>query len=173
MELTDRQLAVSQRYGNSFVLALADLDLFKTVNDTYGHHAGDRVLRHFSLTCGKNLRESDIVGRIGGEEFAIMLPNASLAEAQVIIERLRMAVAEADIDVGQSSPIGVTVSFGLADWFPEDSDVNSLLRRADAALYEAKKNGRNRVCVAKEEFSPPGERQGQRTLQATSQRGLP
>jgi diguanylate cyclase (GGDEF)-like protein len=148
MELMDRQLVMSQRYGNPFVLALADIDCFKTVNDTYGHHVGDGVLKHFTAACRKYLRKSDILSRIGGEEFAILLPNASLAEAQAVMKRVTIAIEEADIDIGQSTPLKITTSFGLADWSSVDKGVDAFFRRADLAMYEAKHRGRNLVCVS-------------------------
>ena len=148
MGLIEQQVLMSQRYKNPFVLALADIDLFKRVNDTFGHDAGDRALKYFTATCRSHLRESDILSRIGGEEFAILLPNASLPEARAVMERVRMAIEEVDIDIGQSLPIKITASFGLANWSFRDKGVDALLGRADTAMYEAKHQGRNRVCVS-------------------------
>ena len=148
MELAERELKRFRRYGSPISLALVDLDLFKSINDTHGHQVGDRVLQDFAAVCRQTLRDSDIFGRIGGEEFAILLPSTGIGEAKEVVERVRKAVAAASLPNGAAAPLKVTASFGMVDPTGEDDDLGSLLRRADAALYQAKEKGRNQVCIA-------------------------
>jgi diguanylate cyclase (GGDEF)-like protein len=146
MELAEREFARAMRYGKPFALVVADLDFFKKINDTYGHHVGDDILRKFSEICTITLRNSDVIGRTGGEEFAFLLPNTSLSEAQGIFERLKNSIETYDAEVGLAVPVRFTASFGLTILSPEDTGMIDLFRRADEALYEAKDSGRNR-CV--------------------------
>ena len=148
MELAERELKRFRRYGSPISLALVDLDLFKSINDTHGHQVGDRVLQDFAAVRRQTLRDSDIFGRIGGEEFAILLPSTGIGEAKEVVERVRKAVAAASLPNGAAAPLKVTASFGMVDPTGEDDDLGSLLRRADAALYQAKEKGRNQVCIA-------------------------
>jgi diguanylate cyclase (GGDEF)-like protein len=154
MELADWEFARGMRYGEPFAFALADLDFFKKINDTHGHHAGDRVLKEFGAICRKTLRSSDIVGRIGGEEFALLLPNTTLPVAHHIVDRLRAAVEAGDAVAAQASPVQFTASFGLTTFSSGDTDMSDLFRRADEALYAAKASGRNKVCVVALETGP-------------------
>lgn len=147
IELAEHELARALRYGNPFSLAVVDLDLFKGINDKHGHHTGDLVLQQFCHTCRQALRDADILGRIGGEEFAILLTNTPLSEAREVVERVRKRVAEQPVMVA-GAPLHFTASFGLSSWSPADETVSDLLRTSDAALYRAKEEGRNRVCVA-------------------------
>jgi diguanylate cyclase (GGDEF)-like protein len=147
MSMIDRELARSHRYGTPFSLAIVDLDRFKDVNDKYGHQVGDRVLKRFSEVCQSALRDSDTVGRVGGEEFALLLPNTQLNEATEVVERARKAIESAEIPTMENSNIRFTASFGLTAYRSADDDTTSLFRRADDALYEAKSTGRNRVCA--------------------------
>jgi diguanylate cyclase (GGDEF)-like protein len=153
MELADWEFARGMRYGAPFAFALSDLDFFKKINDTHGHHAGDQVLKEFGDICRKTLRNSDIVGRWGGEEFALLLPNTTLPVACHIVDRLRAAVEASDSVVEQALPIKFTASFGLTTFFSGDCDMRDLIRRADEALYSAKESGRNKVCVVHLETS--------------------
>ena len=129
---------------------MIDIDFFKKVNDTYGHAAGDEVLRSVAGIIKEHLRESDIPSRYGGEEFAVLLPYTKLDEAKIVGERLRKAVEDAIISVNQDSvdkkDINVTISMGLAEYNREESG-EELFERADKALYDAKTGGRNRVCT--------------------------
>jgi diguanylate cyclase (GGDEF)-like protein len=136
-----------QRTGQAFAVVVLDLDHFKHVNDSLGHAVGDEVLVQTAQRLLAQARKSDSVARIGGEEFLVLMPEANGAGALAAAERLRRAIADLPYDhTGQ--PLVVTVSIGLAEAGPEDVDVLAPLRRADAALYEAKRNGRNRVVVA-------------------------
>ncbi len=146
-----RQLSAAARYRFSFWVVAADLDHFKTVNDTYGHEAGDTVLKTFSQILRANSRSSDICGRIGGEEFLSVITHASKQNAQLVVERIRAALEETRF-VFDGRNLVVTASFGLAG--VEGSNLplfGELVARADAALYSAKRRGRNRVEVADSE----------------------
>lgn len=150
IELAERELKRSQRYGNPFALAVIDLDLFKTVNDTYGHSVGDKVLKRFCELCRAALRDSDIIGRIGGEEFAIMLPDTKLATAQEVMERIRGNIELAVVQLEKDVALRFTASFGLTTSEIGEAQLATLLRYADEALYQAKNSGRNRVCAYQE-----------------------
>lgn len=129
---------------------MTDIDFFKSVNDTYGHAAGDLVLKTVSRIIKLQLRDYDIAGRYGGEEFAVLLPFTKLEEAKMVAERLRKAVENKKIDISKintESPqknISVTISLGVAEYNNGDSE-DTLLQNADKALYKAKESGRNRV----------------------------
>ena len=149
-ELAEQELARVQRYRHPLSLVMLDLDHFKEVNDTHGHEVGDRVLEALAATCRHVLREIDVVGRMGGEEFAILLPETAGPQAFEVAERLREAIALASIDIGAEQPLRVTASLGVATYVEADQWVDTLLRRADRALYEAKRLGRNSTCQARE-----------------------
>ena len=140
-----RELSRGRRYQTPVALAIVDLDFFKAVNDQYGHQVGDLVLRRFCDISRRALREIDLVGRIGGEEFAILLPSTGLTEAVEVVERLRAAVAAAEFDTPKGERLRVTASFGVAAHAGDDDTLDALLRRADEALYDAKHAGRNAV----------------------------
>jgi diguanylate cyclase (GGDEF)-like protein len=142
----DTECARSQRYGHPLTLALLDADYFKRINDKYGHPVGDEVLRAFARTCDAVIREVDFVGRLGGEEFAICMPETDIGTANQVSERLRRGIESVVVRSGGHRAT-VTVSIGLAELGPDDS-APSLLRRVDDALYRAKAAGRNRVQVA-------------------------
>lgn len=130
----------SQRHGNPLSLIMYDLDHFKRINDSFGHSVGDEVLRTVSEIARQTVRDTDLVGRWGGEEFMVLLPQTPLVDAAVLAERLRQAVD----DYHFPSVRHVTASFGVAGFRPEDA-LDRLLLRVDKALYRAKENGRNRV----------------------------
>lgn len=136
-----------ERYQQPVTLMLIDLDHFKKVNDNYGHGAGDKVLQSFTDRTLAQLREVDLLGRLGGEEFAVLLPHTTEADAQVVAERIRKALADAPVIVGSDS-IAVTMSAGLAEYTAADSSPDKWLARADEALYQAKAAGRNSIVVA-------------------------
>jgi diguanylate cyclase (GGDEF)-like protein len=144
LEQLKRFLMVYLRYNqNSFSVVMFDIDFFKKVNDTYGHLAGDFVLKELSVLIKSLIRESDIFGRFGGEEFILILPETKIVGALKLAERLRKAVENHDfIFNGQKIPI--TISLGVTSVSKTDS-VESLFDRCDMALYEAKRKGRNRV----------------------------
>ena len=137
--MAERELSRVQRHQLPMALAMLDLDHFKAVNDTYGHEVGDRVLKKFAEICRKSLRSIDLMGRIGGEEFAIVFPETSINRALEVVERLREAVATTEIPLDNGLPIQITVSLGLASFDKSDVNIDVLLNRADQALYEAKR----------------------------------
>ncbi len=141
LELVDEELDRAERYGHGFCVLMLDLDHFKDVNDRYGHQAGDALLQAFSAEVAGLLRSSDRFGRMGGEEFAILLPETDLAEAAVMAERIRAATGELTIPTIAVPPC--TVSIGGAAWQQGDT-TDTLLARADHHLYAAKAAGRNR-----------------------------
>lgn len=148
LELADRELARVRRYESPLSLAMLDLDRFKDINDTYGHKVGDTVLGQFAKACREALRESDIMGRMGGEEFAILFPETTLPDAVDVAERLRETVAATRIPLEHGLPIQVTVSIGVASFASGDANIDVFMNRADGALYEAKHGGRNRTAEA-------------------------
>lgn len=132
----------------SLACIMLDLDHFKFINDTWGHHAGDAVLVTASRIMMENARQYDEVGRYGGEEFAVLLPGVTLDTAAAIAERLRQKISEAAVNI-DGHTISVTASLGVACYpAPDINDLNDLLKAADAALYQAKTGGRNRVKLA-------------------------
>ena len=146
-ELAEHELSRARRYGHPVSAIMLDVDHFKQVNDTYGHAAGDQVLRAVAERCGDNIRDIDILGRYGGEEFAIILPATDLTVAQIAAERLRRCIADVPVPTDKGD-LTVTISLGVASSAQDDEDVAALLNRADAAMYAAKQAGRNRVVVA-------------------------
>jgi diguanylate cyclase (GGDEF)-like protein/PAS domain S-box-containing protein len=142
-EVLRRELERAQRHARPLAVAMVDADHFKNINDTYGHQTGDEVLRAISERCGLMLRANDVFGRYGGEEFIVVFPETDLPHARAVAERLRAAVAEVPIKVGDHA-LGVTVSIGLAALASGEGG-NELLQRVDAALYAAKQDGRNLV----------------------------
>ncbi|MFA5628381.1 MAG: diguanylate cyclase [Thiohalomonadaceae bacterium] len=129
---------------------MLDLDHFKLVNDTYGHAAGDAVLRHVAKLMQENIRNIDIPGRLGGEEFAILLPGIQSSEAFKTAERLRQIIASTPTILGDGTSISLTISIGISDILREDSQADTPLSRADKALYHAKQTGRNRTVLVKD-----------------------
>ncbi len=140
----DGEAERARRYGSALAVILFDLDHFKQINDRHGHAAGDRVLRMVGEEVRRALRPADCVGRWGGEEFVVLLPQTVLAGAVEVAERLRYLVSGLRSEAGPLS-----ASFGVAEWVPTDN-LGTLVRRADGALYKAKQAGRNRVVAATE-----------------------
>lgn len=139
----DFALALAQRSGRPLSLISIDVDHFKQVNDTYGHAQGDVVLKGLAHTLQESLRSSDLVARLGGEEFVALLPDTDLAGAMNVAEELRLTIADQQHEV-----VGrIFVSLGVSTLRPGEKTATALLERADAALYDAKRQGRNRVCV--------------------------
>lgn len=147
METLAREFKRSDRSGTPFALVMLDIDHFKPVNDTYGHQCGDEVLVEISNLLRRHLREYDLAARYGGEEFAMVLPEADLQTAIQVAERLRKSAAELRF-TGEMCKLSLTVSLGIG-CAPSAliESVDDLIRLADDALYQAKKNGRNRVQV--------------------------
>jgi len=139
-----RELERAKRAKNHLFVMLLDIDHFKQINDQYGHAVGDKALIQLVLTCKSTLRKTDVLARIGGEEFAILSPADDAAEAMTLAERLRENVMTITV-AAAASVLSFTVSIGVADAYPGENTVTGVLARADQALYEAKRSGRNRV----------------------------
>jgi diguanylate cyclase (GGDEF)-like protein len=142
IRLIENEKERTARVGNLFCLCLLDIDHFKRINDTYGHQAGDTVLREFAATVQRQIRDSDSFGRYGGEEFLLMLPETSIDEALALAERVRANIAR--LGFSELPELAVTVSIGVAE-FRIDESIAQTVARADEALYQAKSGGRNRV----------------------------
>jgi diguanylate cyclase (GGDEF)-like protein len=146
MEAFGGEIGRAERFGGTLTLVLADIDDFKRINDQFGHHVGDEALRRFAGLLTAELREIDVAGRLGGEEFAVLLPETDLEGALVAAERIRRAVEESELALSEAVRIRFTASLGVASY--EGDPADRLLRRADAALYQAKADGKNRVSAA-------------------------
>src|SRR5262249_26018815 len=146
MALAEAEWVRYQRYGRQMSLVMLDIDFFKKVNDTYGHAAGDRVIIQVADICRTNKRASDVLARIGGEEFVLLLPETDSAGARIQAERLRELVSEWAIAI-EGGSVAVTVSVGVSEIRRDMTGIKELLREGDTALYEAKHTGRNRVCL--------------------------
>jgi diguanylate cyclase (GGDEF)-like protein len=138
----------TQRYNLNVCVMMIDIDHFKKVNDTWGHAVGDEAIRQVAFMTRDQCRAVDVVARIGGEEFAVLLPQTDAAGGLSMAERLREAVAGRALSLAGGQTLNVSISVGLAEMTPQDGDLYHLLARADAALYEAKQLGRNRVRLA-------------------------
>jgi diguanylate cyclase (GGDEF)-like protein len=141
-----REIARCTRYGYPLSLIMIDIDKFKHLNDTLGHAAGDCALQAFTSRVKKMLRCQDLLARMGGDEFVIMLPDTSASAGAVIAERIRQAIETLEVPF-ESGPIRFTVSAGIAQLDPAQDDWEDLSRNADAALYDAKQHGRNSVAA--------------------------
>lgn len=154
-ERIKQEVSSAKRQKRNLCAIMTDIDYFKNVNDTYGHAAGDLVLKTVSGVIKHQLRDYDIAGRYGGEEFAIILPYTKIEEAQMVAQRLRRAVEKTKIDISKVNAdinenlIGVTISLGISEYKSGDNE-KILLQKADKALYKAKENGRNRAEVYEE-----------------------
>jgi diguanylate cyclase (GGDEF)-like protein/PAS domain S-box-containing protein len=148
-ELFHHELARTHRTDQPMAMLMVDIDYFKFVNDHYGHPIGDQILILLSDELQKNLRETDILCRYGGEEFAVLLPETNLQTAKNIAERLRINIANKPFDV-PSMEVNITISIGVS-WMPgKIASIETLIERADEAMYQAKRSGRNMVCVFNE-----------------------
>lgn len=160
-ELSANAISLANRTEQPLVVAMFDIDFFKQVNDNFGHDAGDQVLRTFSQIMMDVFRDYDIVGRIGGEEFAVCLPNTSSSDAYIACERLREQVEQSHIKIASEqnidSVINITVSVGLVLAGNDYLTIDELLKQADSALYFAKENGRNQVIDVKTITTPNDE----------------
>lgn len=144
LEGAERDVLRASRYDAPIALIMLDLDHFKVINDTHGHPVGDQVLVALAAVLLKTMREVDIVGRLGGEEFAILMPDTAVEAAVQAAERIRQAVEAMTLEVA-GQRIACTASFGISAFHPDDGSINDMLSRADRALYRAKRLGRNRV----------------------------
>ncbi|MCV6625161.1 MAG: GGDEF domain-containing protein, partial [Cellvibrionaceae bacterium] len=147
-QLGQRYLSRSQTDGGAFSLILLDVDHFKAINDNYGHSAGDRLLQDIAETCSNTSRPADIVGRIGGEEFLMLLPETNLNEARTVAERIRRNIERLPLPgAGLKNPRhAISASFGIASSELPAEQFEDLVNAADQAMYRAKASGRNRVC---------------------------
>lgn len=159
-----RTLALALRHRHALSCIMLDLDHFKAVNDGHGHPVGDRVLAETAAICRTELRTSDAFGRVGGEEFAVLLPHTDLASAMTVAGKLRAAIARLEIAT-PNGPLRLSASFGVAALDPSVTDLDALLRNADAALYAAKAGGRDR-CVAWQTEPQPQRAPRRRVLKA-------
>ena len=154
-ERIKQEVSGAKRQKRNLCTIMTDIDYFKNVNDTYGHAAGDLALKNVSSVIKHQLRDYDIAGRYGGEEFAIILPYTKIEEAQMVAQRLRRAVENTKIDISKVNTdtdekiIGVTISLGISEYKTGDNE-KTLLQKADKALYKAKESGRNRAEVYEE-----------------------
>ena len=146
-EVFRSELRRYERYGDALSIILIDADHFKRLNDAFGHVAGDAALRAIAEVCERSVRATDVVGRFGGEEFIIVLPHTTAADAAVVAERIRGALNDNGI-LWQGLELDVTLSLGVAEAHPGADTFDSLLTAADQALYDAKRAGRDRVSVA-------------------------
>jgi diguanylate cyclase (GGDEF)-like protein len=147
-DIANSFFSLVQRDKTQLAILILDIDYFKSINDTYGHVAGDKVLKHLVQTVQKCLRKSDIFARYGGEEFIILLPDADINAAQNVAQKIRTTVQNTPFIFKNGEQIPITVSIGCSQFQRDDTDLNDIIARADSALYAAKKNGRNRVEIA-------------------------
>ena len=148
IERTEIELYRKERYGREFSLIMFDIDYFKYINDKFGHNAGDLVLKEIANICRSVLREVDIIGRIGGEEFAILLPETDIVQATLVAERLRVSISNGKVFPNLNEEVKFAASFGVTFTKDANKSINELLNQADNALYKAKNSGRNRVVVS-------------------------
>jgi diguanylate cyclase (GGDEF)-like protein/PAS domain S-box-containing protein len=148
LELSGHELARARRHVTEVSVLMLDLDHFKAINDEYGHPVGDLVLQRLIQVCQATLRGEDLVGRLGGEEFAVLLPETGHSKALEVAERLCLAIADSAVALEGHPLLHFTASIGVATMAPDDFGISALLGRADRALYDAKNAGRNRVVAA-------------------------
>jgi diguanylate cyclase (GGDEF)-like protein/PAS domain S-box-containing protein len=147
LDKSEDVICMMKRYQRPVSMMIADLDNFKMINDNYGHHAGDLALKAFAEICLGEIRESDIFGRLGGEEFGLMLPETTIQEAHVLAERILSATNALEISL-DGKAIRFTVSIGLIELDADDTSLNKVMHRADLAMYQAKAQGRNQIVTA-------------------------
>jgi diguanylate cyclase (GGDEF)-like protein len=149
MERAELELNRTKRFNNALSVLMMDIDFFKRINDRHGHKVGDAALIKLAEVSRQSLREIDLIGRVGGEEFAILLPQTGLELAVEVAERMRLALANTEVALLEGGvALQFTVSIGVSCLSSTDDTLDMLLAQADKALYEAKNSGRNRVCVA-------------------------
>lgn len=141
-----KEISRSLRKHIKLSVLIIDIDFFKKINDTYGHQIGDKALKHFVLEASKTLRDEDLIGRIGGEEFAVLLPDTKVDDAYIIANRLRQKIEKSLLEVS-GFKIQYTVSVGVESLKDKGISLSVLMNNADKALYKAKENGRNRVEI--------------------------
>jgi len=144
-EVLEKEASRCRRYDRTFALVCFDIDHFKKINDSFGHLAGDAVLRQLGALVKKKVRRDDVVSRIGGEEFAVVLPEINRDGAVALANKLRELVERTQFRF-EGTRVDVTISLGVAQWGPDVREASELLKLADEKLYDAKRSGRNRVC---------------------------
>lgn len=149
MSMVEYELSRGYRYKSNLALAIIDIDFFKRINDEYGHLAGDNALKAFCSVCKDTLRTMDVIARVGGEEFAIMLPNTTISEGKEVLERVRFAIENHVVQISDRTTLKFTASFGVTAtrMDSELTTMDNLFRKADAALYQSKNSGRNRITA--------------------------
>jgi diguanylate cyclase (GGDEF)-like protein len=147
LELADVEYRRAQRSGETMSIVVLDVDHFKVINDTWGHASGDEVLRRLAMVLRDNVRRIDVVGRLGGEEFAVLMPGANEERAAEVMERICQLIRFEEIDLPDGL-VTLTVSAGIAETNPWSESIDDALARADAAMYRAKYDGRDRFVVA-------------------------
>jgi len=147
-EQGERELRRFTRYGKPFSLMVIDIDDFKNINDSYGHSEGDNVLQKLVALVASQVRQSDVFGRTGGDEFCLLLIETHIAVAVEIAERIRTTCSECRLNAGTGAPIHFSVSVGLVESSKNDANIGNIYSRADTAMYRAKGEGRNRVCAS-------------------------
>jgi diguanylate cyclase (GGDEF)-like protein len=161
LELAAHEFNIAMRYRPPLSVLMFDVDSFKQINDTFGHAIGDQVLQRITQVVCAEIRSVDVVGRYGGDEFVILLPQTSAQEALPLAERICVDIASLRIDTDDKGPLTVTLSLGIAQtihrkalepgYTPQSDSIENLLLRADRALYAAKQAGRNRIVIFTEE----------------------
>jgi diguanylate cyclase (GGDEF)-like protein/PAS domain S-box-containing protein len=147
-QLASAEMARVQRYKRPLSVAMVDADHFKAINDVHGHDVGDLVLRMIVDTCHDSLRKNDVLARYGGEEFVVMLPETAQEGARAVMERVRERIESTSLELEHGKRVQITVSIGLAGIENPEDGIDTLLKRADAALYVAKRKGRNQVVTS-------------------------
>lgn len=148
MDLANKEFNRSKRYGHPLSILALDIDHFKSINDNYGHQAGDKVLESISACCQSLLSATDVFGRLGGEEFSILLPEANTQSAQEMAQRVLDSVANLSVEY-EGKLITFTTSIGISEVSDDSKSLEALMQHSDQALYQAKHNGRNRMEVYK------------------------
>jgi len=156
MRFSERELARFKRDNGQLSALMLDIDHFKQVNDVHGHAAGDKVLSKMVSIASSVLRQEDLIGRLGGEEFAIILVDSDVEAAARVADRIRLAIKQVKFP-SETGPFNVSVSIGVSEPLYNEASINDALERADAALYRAKRSGRDRVELATENVSVPGD----------------
>jgi diguanylate cyclase (GGDEF)-like protein len=156
LERAESMQAQASRLSLPMCVVMMDIDHFKAVNDDHGHQTGDHLLAAVARALRDNIRKEDAIGRMGGEEFALLLSNATLAEGLQTAEHLRKQVGSVQVSGGKGRPLGCTASFGVTALAESEGSVSRALARADKALYRAKAEGRNRVCGVQPALSQTG-----------------
>ena len=147
LELAGKEFARMRRYRHAVSCLMMDIDHFKRINDTHGHDVGDQAIIATACMARQALRTEDVFGRIGGEEFAAMLPMTRLDKAEQVAERLRLAIAGIRLPLDSGGQLSFSVSIGLVEVSPDRESFEQAMKRADEALYQAKRDGRNRVVA--------------------------